>query len=111
MHWSLLVEPWFKLNIDGVTFATHESIGIGAVIRDYTGRVEVALSKKLYAHLGPLEIEAKALEEGVSFAWNVSIRDLVVESDSHIFIDALRVVTQHYAVFIENVIEGLGASY
>ena len=111
MHWSLLVEPWFKLNVDGVTFATHESIGIGAVIRDYTGRVEVALSKKLYAHLGPLEIEAKALEEGVSFAWNVSIRDLVVESDSHIVIDALRVVTQHYGVFVENVIEGHGASY
>ena len=62
-------------------------------------------------HLGLLEIEAKALEEGVSFAWNVSIRDLVVESDSHIVIDALRVVTQHYAVFIENVIEGHGASY
>ena len=48
MHWSLLVEPWFKLNVDGVTFATHESIGIGAVIRDYTGRVEVDLSKKLH---------------------------------------------------------------
>ena len=50
------------------------------------------MSKKLYAHLGPLEIEAKALEEGVSFAWDVSIRDLVVESDSLIVIDALRVV-------------------
>ena len=62
MHWSLSVEPWFKLNVNGATFATHESIEIGAVIRDYTRRVEVALSKKLYAHLGPLEIEAKALE-------------------------------------------------
>ena len=57
--------------------------------------MEVALSKKLYAHLGPLEIEAKALEEGVSFAWDISIRNLVVESDSQIVIDALRVVAQH----------------
>ena len=95
MHWSLLVEPWFKLNIDGVTFATHKSVGIRAVIRDYTRRVGVALSKKLYAHLGPLEIEAKALEEGVSFAWDANIRDLVVESDSHIVIDTLRVMAQH----------------
>ena len=68
MHWSLSVEPWFKLNVDGATFATHEFVEIGAVLRDYKGRVEVVLSKKLYAHLGPLEIEAKALEEGVSFA-------------------------------------------
>nr|POE60612.1 hypothetical protein CFP56_78225 [Quercus suber] len=94
MHWSLSVEPWFKLNVDGATFATQESVGIGAVIRDYTGRLWrlLNLSKKLYAHLGLLEIEAKALEEGVSFAWDVSIRDLVVESDSHIVIDDLRVV-------------------
>ena len=78
-----------------MTFTTHKSIEIGAVLRDYIGRVEVALSKKLYAHLGSLEIEAKALEEGVSFAWDISIRDLVVESDSQIVIDALRVVAQH----------------
>ena len=44
------------------------------------------------------------LEEGVSFAWDVNIRDLVVESNSQIVIDALR------AVFIENVIEGHGVS-
>nr|POF11374.1 hypothetical protein CFP56_65696 [Quercus suber] len=80
------------------------SVGIGVVLRDYTERVEAALSKKLYAHLGPLEIEAKVLEEGVSFAWDVSIRDLVVESNSQIVIDALRVVV------IENVIEGHRAS-
>ena len=53
------------------------------------------MSKKLNAHLGPLEIEAKALEEGVSFAWDANIRDLVVESDSHIVIDTLRVMAQH----------------
>ena len=53
----------------------------------------VALSnKKQCAHLGSLEIQAKALEEGVSFAWDTNIRDLVVESDSHIVIDALRVM-------------------
>ena len=69
-----------------------------------TSLLEAALSKKLYAHWGPLEIEAKVLEEGVSFAWDVNIRDLVVESNSQIVIDALR------AVFIENVIEGHGVS-
>ena len=51
------------------------------------------MTKKLNAHLGPLEIEAKALEEGVSFAWDANIRALVVKSDSHI--DTLRVMAQH----------------
>ena len=69
-----------------------------------TSLLEAALSKKFYAHWGPLEIKAKVLEEEVSFAWDVSIRDLVVESNSQIVIDALR------AVFIENVIEGHGVS-
>lgn len=44
--------------------------------------MEAALSKKLYGPLGPMEIEAKTLEEGVNFALDVGIRDLVVESDS-----------------------------
>ena len=32
--------------------------------------------------IGPMEIVAKALEEGVNFSWDVGIRNLVVESDS-----------------------------
>ena len=68
VQWSSPAEPWFKLNVDGVTFFTYKSIGIRAVICDHTRRVEAALSKKLYAPLGPMEIEAKALEKGVNFA-------------------------------------------
>ena len=95
MHWSLPVETWFKLNVDGRLSPLTSLLG-SCVICDYTRRVGFALSnKKLYAHLGPLEIEAKALEEGVSFAWDANIRDLVVESDSHIVIDTLRVMAQH----------------
>ena len=91
--------------MDGVTFFTHKSVGIRAVICDHTGRVEAALSKKLYAPLGPMEIEAKALEEGVNFAWDVGIRDLVVESDSQIVIDAFK-GDGIAPMFIANIIEG-----
>ena len=38
---------------------------------------------------GLLEIEVKAMEIGVSFAWDVGIRDVVVESDSKIVADTL----------------------
>ena len=64
-------------------------MGFGAIIRDHAGRVEAALSKHFAAPLGPLETNAKAMEEGVLFAWDVGIWDSVVESDSMIVIDAL----------------------
>lgn len=73
MAWSSLAEPWFKLNVGGATFSTHKSAGIGAVICDHAMRVEAVWSKKLYTPLGPMEIEAKSLEEGVNFAWDVGI--------------------------------------
>ena len=47
------------------------------------------MSKKLHQPLGPLEIEVKAMKIGVSFVWNASIRDVVVESDSKIVADTI----------------------
>ena len=37
------------------------------MIQDYEGEVIVALSKQIHLHLGPLEIEVKAVEVGVFF--------------------------------------------
>ena len=59
------------------------------VIRDHAGRVTTALSKIVHQPLGPLEIEAKAMEEGVTFAWHVGIRDVIFEGDSKIVFGAL----------------------
>ena len=44
------------------------------VIRDHAGKVMATLSKIVHQPLGPLEMEAKAMEEGVTFAWDVGIR-------------------------------------
>ena len=59
------------------------------VIRDYEGRVVAALSKQVQQPLGPLEIEAKTMEVGVPFAWDVVIREVIFECDSKIMFDAL----------------------
>ena len=51
------------------------------VIRDHVGWVTTGLSKIVHQPLGPLEIEAKAMEEGITFAWDVGIRDVIFEGD------------------------------
>ena len=39
--------------------------------------------------MGLLEIKAKVIEIGVSFAWDIDIRDVVIESDSKVVTDTL----------------------
>ena len=76
-----------------------------AIICDHAGRVEAALSKQFAAPLRPLETEAKAMKEGVLFAWDVGILYIVVGSDSMIVIVALMGSSDPPAV-IANIIEG-----
>ena len=47
------------------------------------------LSKKIQQPLGHLEIEAKTMEVGVSFAWDVGIWEVILKCDSKIMSDAL----------------------
>ena len=80
--WQLPKPPWYKANLDSATFEHQKEARIGVVIWDHHGAVVAALSKKLKVPLGALEMEAKAMEEVVEFAWNMGIRDCVFESDA-----------------------------
>ena len=51
--------------------------------------VTAALSKVVHQSLETLEIEARAMEEGVTFAWDVGIMNVIFEGDSKIVFDAL----------------------
>ncbi|XP_075651311.1 uncharacterized protein LOC142621828 [Castanea sativa] len=73
---------WYKINTDAAVFSQAGTVGIGVVIWDHLGLVVVALSKKLPFPLGPLEAEAKAMDEAAFFAVDIGIRDALFESDS-----------------------------
>lgn len=65
-------------------------MGIGVVVRDHLGVVRAALSKKFNGLLGPLETEAKAMEEGLRFAWDRGISAAIFEGDSMVVYNSLK---------------------
>ena len=105
-HWAASLSLGYKVNVDSATLTNSQSSRIGVIIRDIVGQVEAAMSKRLPIPLGTLESEAKALEEGVLFAWDVGVREVVFKSDSKIIIDALQEVSEALTT-ICNIIEGI----
>ena len=77
------------MNVDGIVFSKRKQAGVGVVIRDEVGQVIAALCQKLFAPLGPLETEAKAMEVGVKFATDVGVWDVLFESDSLVLNNAI----------------------
>ena len=70
-RWIPPSHPWYKVNIDATIFSNLHTIDIRVIIRDHEGSVIATLSKHLPLPLGPLEAEAKAADEAVSFAWDI----------------------------------------
>ena len=64
-------------------------MGIGVVVRDHFGVVRATLSRKFHGLLGPLETEAKAMEEGLRFAWDQGISAAIFEGDSMVVFNSL----------------------
>ena len=79
--------PFYKTNVDAIVF--NKSIGLGVVIPNHERAVIAAPSKHLQLLLGPLEAEATAMDEAVSFAWDIGVRDVVFEIDSSMVTEAL----------------------
>uniref|UniRef100_A0A7N2RE64 RNase H type-1 domain-containing protein n=1 Tax=Quercus lobata TaxID=97700 RepID=A0A7N2RE64_QUELO len=88
--WQPPKPSWYKANTNGAVYTQQKETGIGVVIRDHHGEVVAALSKRIKAPLGAVEVEAKAMEEGVRFAWEMGIRDCLFESDSLTVVNAMQ---------------------
>ena len=87
--WQPPSQGFYKVNMDGTVFTNRNQAGVGVIIRDGNGEVIVALSKKWKCPLGAIEAEAKALEAGVNFAWEVGIGEVEFEIDLLMICNAL----------------------
>ena len=53
------------------------------MIHDHEDQVVAALSKNLWYPLGPLNAEAKTLEEAIEFPWDVGIYIMLILNTIH----------------------------
>ncbi|KAL4603074.1 hypothetical protein ACB092_10G099600 [Castanea dentata] len=89
-RWTPPNFPWYKTNVDAAVFPHLGMIGVGVIIRDHGGSVVAAMSKRMSLALGPLEAEAKAMDEATMFARDINgAQDVIFESDSSILCHAL----------------------
>ena len=89
VRWSPPPTSRFKMNLDGAVFKEQKAAGIGVLIRDEQGQIVATLRQKINAHLGALEVEAKAVEVALQFAKDVGILDFIMKGDSLIVHNAL----------------------
>ena len=86
--WNPPKQGWYKVNTDGAVFRETGSYGIGVVVRNEKGQIMGALCRRLEMLLGVLEVEAKAVEEGVQFARDLSLGRIVIECDSQAMVNS-----------------------
>ncbi|XP_050241112.1 uncharacterized protein LOC126690008 [Quercus robur] len=106
LAWVPPTTHYFKVNVDGATFAKQKAAGVGVLILDDQGRVIAALSKKIQAPLGAVKIEAKAFEVGLQFGKDIGIQHLILEGDSLTICRAL-VGLSLPPTFVDSVVKGL----
>ena len=101
---------WYKVNTDGATFDDIKCFGVGVVIKNERGEIMGALSKKFMLPLGGLEAEAKAIEDGVVLAWDLRLKDIIIESDALLVTNYLgkqSVMPSSIRKVVEGILEGL----
>lgn len=88
--WIPSADYVYKVNEDGVIFQTQHQAGIGVLVHGSQGMMIVATSKKLLLPYGPKEVEPKAFVEGLLFAHDIAIQEIILqEGDSLVIVNCI----------------------
>lgn len=87
--WSPPKPDRLKLNFDGASRGNLGPSGIGYVIRDHSGEIIGKMAKPIPPHTNNIA-KFKALQLGLMDCINHGLRNILVEGDSEIAINAIR---------------------
>ena len=104
-HWSPPPLDQYKVNVEAAIFKEQGTCGIGVVIKKNKGQIMGAMSKKVEFPLQALEAKAKAAEASILLTWDLGLKDIIVEGDAQMVIQALNGVVAP-AIPILKIIEG-----
>ena len=84
------------MNVDAAIFKEKGTCSIGVVIRNHQGQIMGAMCKKLEFSLEALEAEAKVMEAGILFTWDLWLKDIIIEGDAQLIIQDLNLLRLPY---------------
>ena len=77
-----------KLNVDEATFADEVVTRIEAVIKDWKGKLIMAIVKKFIGEAYALRTEILAVKEGLLLAQNLGVTALILEGDAKMVLES-----------------------
>ncbi|KAK4283002.1 hypothetical protein QN277_000008 [Acacia crassicarpa] len=92
--WQKPVPGRWKLNVDGAVSSLCAEAGCGGVLRDDSGQWLAGFLKKL-GICDALNSELWAMAEGLSLAWDLGIRKVMLESDAASAVDLIKRSPSH----------------
>lgn len=77
VRWIPPISPHYKINFDGACFSTKGAAGLGAVIRDASGKVLGALAQRIKKPISAATVEALACHRVMFFAKDEGVLDYI----------------------------------
>ena len=77
VRWIPPISPHYKINFDGACFSTKGAAGLGAVIRDASGKVLGALAQRIKKPISVATVEALACHRVMFFAKDEGVLDYI----------------------------------
>lgn len=88
--WTRPEVGWHKLNFDGASRGNLGKIGIGYIIYHWDGSIKAKMAKPIGETTNNMA-ELEAVVEGLFLCMEIDVKKVVVEGESHIVTNSLRV--------------------
>ncbi|KAL5560825.1 hypothetical protein UlMin_037036 [Ulmus minor] len=95
--WQAPIFGWVKVNSDAAWCSKQKKFGMGAIIRDFTGKVLGSVATPILASVSVAVAEAWAIERGAALAKQLGFPAVVLESDCLAVTKALDLRTANMA--------------